>query len=50
MAMTLKQIADFLQTQGMPCELVGNPATEISSVNTLEEARNRGYRLKRFTA
>ncbi len=39
MSMTLKQIADFLQTQGMPCELVGNPATEISSVNTLEEAR-----------
>jgi UDP-3-O-[3-hydroxymyristoyl] glucosamine N-acyltransferase len=39
MSMKLHQIVDFLCTQGMPCELEGDPEVVIHAVNTLDDAR-----------
>jgi UDP-3-O-[3-hydroxymyristoyl] glucosamine N-acyltransferase len=39
MAMTLAELADFLGRQDMACEIEGDPSVAVSSVATLEDAR-----------
>ncbi len=38
MSQTLSELAAFLQSQGMPCEVVGDACHAIGSVSTLEDA------------
>lgn len=37
-SITLKQLCDFLEQQGLSCRIVGNADQEIHAVNTLEDA------------
>lgn len=39
MSLTLSELADFLSTNGIPCEVDGDESVRVSSVATLEEAR-----------
>lgn len=39
MALTLTELADFMASQGMPCEIEGDASARVSSVATLDQAR-----------